>query len=303
MKTLAPVKMLDIFLNYACQAKCAFCYNPPLTPELIAWKLPLEKLAAELVQGRDGGYKGVTFSGGEVTLLKDLSKMLRLSRKAGFQEIGIITNGLLMAEASYTQELLDAGLSFVCISVHGAEAALHDKMVKVEGAFAKVLKTLDLLEAAKIPVVLNFVLTQENAHGAADFVRHFAGRPGVVEFQLYYPHYDGLMAVHRDALRLPMTKAAEVAVEALAASDKAWLYNIPPCLAPDLAPRMRNWQEEEDSLLIDPAGVSEGGFSQERRDRHKTAVCRNCRFDAQCLGFEKKYVELYGDDEMQAVVA
>ena len=55
MKLELSARMLDVFLNYACQAKCPFCYNPPLTPELIGWRLPLDRVAhqgrpAELVK-------------------------------------------------------------------------------------------------------------------------------------------------------------------------------------------------------------------------------------------------------------
>lgn len=301
--------MLDVFLNYACQAKCPFCYNPPLTPELVRWKLPLDRLAAELIAGRRRGLSGVTFSGGEVTLLKDLPKMLRLARKAGYSEIGIISNGLLMSEGRVTRELLDAGLSFCCISIHGDGAELHDRMVRVPGAFEKIIKTLEHLEKAGAPVVLNYVLTRENHAAAPAFIERFARLEGIAEFQLYYPHYDGLMKEHAEALELRMSDAVatlELAVAAarrLAAEEKVWVYNMPPCAAPALAGRLRNWEAEAESILIDPAGVDSGSFLQERRNRFKNSECRACSLDARCLGFERAYIERFGAEELRAVPA
>ena len=197
---LGDVPMLDVFLNYACQAKCPFCFNPPLTPELIAWKLPKERLAAELLEGHKKGFRGVTFSGGEVTLLPELPLMLRLARKAGFSELGVISNGIRLAEESYARELAESGLTFCCLSVHAAGPELHDALLAVPGAFDKVLRALENLAALKLPVVLSFVLTRRNVAEVPAFGERFAGLAAVVEFQLYFPHYEGLMTLHADAL-------------------------------------------------------------------------------------------------------
>lgn len=307
MDSLAAVPMLDVFLNYACQAKCPFCYNPALTPELVRWRLPLRRLARELLDGRRAGCRGVTFSGGEVTLIEDLPKLLRLARRAGYEPVGIITNGLRLAQPAYLDSLLEAGLGFCCLSVHGADAALHDRMVRVSGAFAKALAALDGLEARGVPVALNFVLTRENAGAAAAFAERFAPRPGVVELQFYYPHYDGLMAEHAAKLKLSMGEAvphlcdALDAAERAGAAEKVWIHNMPPCAARGLGERLRNWEREPDALLVDPKGLAGGGFLPERRERVKNAECRSCRFDARCLGFERGYVDRFGDGLIRAV--
>lgn len=300
-------RMLDVFLNYACQAKCPFCFNPPLTPELVRWRLPLERLAAELLRARRNGFTGVTFSGGEVTLLKDLPKMLRLARKAGYGRAGIISNGLRLGEAGYVGELAEAGLGFCCLSIHGARAEVHDRMVAVPGAFDKAVAALGHLRARGIPAVLNFVLTRGNVAEAAAMAGRFAGEPGVAEIQLYFPHYDGLMAAHAGSLGLSLPEAVAVLPSALAAAERAgggeklWFYNFPPCAAPELSGRMRNWEREEDALLIDPQGHGEGDFAAERRTRRRPAACGECRLGERCLGPESGYVERFGDGDIRAL--
>lgn len=301
-QALAKRRMLDVFLNYACQAKCPFCYNPALTPELIKWKLDLEQVAKLLVTERAKGYDGVTFSGGEVTLLKELPAMLKLARKAGYQDAGIITNGLLAADPAYAKTLLDSGLTFACVSVHGPDAKMHDKMVEVDGAFEKVLRALDHLRS--IPLVLNFVLTAENMPCFPDFIRRFAADPRFVEIQAYLPHYEGLMADNQERLRLrisdakPILKAAVDAAVSLGAGGKLQIYNVPPCALPEFQGRLRNWAKEEgESLLVDPAGMLAQDFAQERRGRVKPKACASCSLDARCLGFEAPYVQRYGEAE------
>lgn len=303
------MRMLDVFLNYACQAKCAFCYNPPLTPELVRWKLPLDKLAGELLRGSQLGYRGVTFSGGEVTLLKDLPKILRLARRIGYQSVGIISNGVRLSEAAYAGKLKEAGLSFCCISIHGAEPALHDRMVVLPGAFVKVLRALKHLKGLEVPVVLNFVVTRENVSAAASFVERFGPEAGVTELQLYYPHFEGMMAVNAERLRIGMSEAVPHLSRAMEAArrsgveEKVWVYNIPPCAAPVLWPRLRNWEEEEDSLLVDPEGLKSGTCLAERRDRVKIPACAGCAVESRCLGFERGYAQRFATAGMRPLEA
>lgn len=299
--------MLHVFLNYACQAKCAFCYNPPLTPELVRWTLPLDRIAAELLNGRRDGYSGVTFSGGEVTLMSDLPKILLLARKAGYTSIGIISNGIRLADPAYFSSLLDAGLGFCCLSVHAADAALHDRIVAVPGAFAKALQAVERLRGAGLPFLLNFVLVKDNAGQAAAFVKRFASVREVVEFQLYFPHYQGLMADAPRGYGPSMTeaaaefRAARAAARAAGIDEKVWYYNMPPCAAPDMIDRLRNWEREAGARLVDPMGLVEGDFkpSLERKDRVKPEPCSRCALEPRCLGCETAYVERYGADELR----
>lgn len=291
-------KMLHAFLNYACQAKCGFCYNPALTPELIAWKLSLEEVAAVLVAERDKGCEGVTFSGGEVTLLKDLPAMIRIARKAGYGQVGIITNALLLADPAYARNLIDAGLTFCVVSIHGDQET-HDRILEVPGAYAKVLAALDHLKRAKVPLVLNFVLTRQNHAELPAFVARFAPDPDVVELQAYMPHYEGLMADNAAALQLAIAEARpSLAAAVLAAGSreaKLRIGNVPPCLLPEHRGRLFNWESEKDSrLLVDPAGMKTGVFQEERRDRVKTEPCRRCALETTCLGFERGYAERHG---------
>lgn len=307
LKTQSPGGDLHVFLNYACQAKCAFCYNPPLTDELNRWKLPMEALARNLLEHRRKSFSTVTFSGGEVTLIQELPAMIRLARKTGFERIGIISNGIRLAQPEYARELLDCGLNFCCFSVHGADAALHDEIVVVPGAFDKILKALEHLHQGNASLLLNFVLTRQNAHTLPAFIERFASAP-VQEFQIYYPHYDGMMALNAALLKISMQEAgpslerAWQTARSLAVQDKLWFYNFPPCAVPrSLNHRLRNWEKEEDSLLVDPRGIEGDAFRQERRNRVKTAECARCSLNPRCLGFEKGYVSLYGDSEIKAI--
>jgi MoaA/NifB/PqqE/SkfB family radical SAM enzyme len=301
-------RSLHVFLNYACQAKCGFCYNPELTPELIAWRLPLQKVAETLVREKATAKDSVTFSGGEVTLLKDLPAMLRLAKKAGFGHAGIITNALRLADPAYARELADAGMSFCVVSIHGADAALHDRMLELPGSFEKVLAALSHLRALKMPLILNFVMTKPNHAALAAFVERFGGDPSVVELQAYMPHYEGLMQDNAAALHLTIEEARPSLAAAVAAAKKAGadaklrIGNVPPCLLPEHRARLFNWRREGGARrLVDPAGMEDGVFQEERRDRVKTDACRRCALEPECLGFEAGYAARHGVESAEPV--
>jgi MoaA/NifB/PqqE/SkfB family radical SAM enzyme len=297
-------RSLHLFLNYACQAKCGFCYNPALTPELTAWRLPLEKVAELLVRERSGPRDAVTFSGGEVTLLKDLPALIRLARKAGYSGAGIITNGLRLSEPGYARALAEAGMTFAALSIHSAEPSTHDRLLELPGAFDKALRALRELRELGVPVVLNFVMTRANHAELPAFVERFAGDAGVAEIQAYLPHYDGLMADNARELAVsiaevrPSLKAAMRAERRAGATGKVRVGNAPPCLLPEHRERLFNWRREGGGrVLVDPAGLEGGEFGEERRDRVKTAACRRCALEPDCMGFERGYAERFGVEE------
>jgi MoaA/NifB/PqqE/SkfB family radical SAM enzyme len=300
-------KTLDVFLNYACQAKCPFCFNPALTPELTAWKLSLSELSRLLLQKSKDGYRCVIYSGGEVTLLNDLPKILMVSRKAGYSSIGIISNGLLMADRDYTDRLIDSGLNLCSLSVHGADASTHDRMVCLPGAFEKIERALEHLERRKISVALKFVLTKDNFTEAPAFINHFASRADIEEFHVNFPHYDGLMADNAASLGIKMSAMSEILGETLEAArrygahDKLRFVNFTPCAVRPFARQCVNWERDVDDLLMDQRGVGNGEFSARGKSRVKTEACRACTLDERCLGYESSYTRLYGTDELRPI--
>jgi hypothetical protein len=130
------------------------------------------------------------------------------------------------------------------------------------------------------------------------------------EIQLYFPHYDGLMVEHAESLKVPIREALPSAAAALArarelgADGKVFVYNAPPCALPGLPlSRLRNWEREEHSLLVDPQGAETGEFQSERRGRFKDGRCRSCALDARCLGFEAGYEARFGSAELAPLEA
>src|SRR5262249_8499037 len=134
----APPKLLEFFVNYSCNAKCPFCFNPPDASPEQERGLALTELARRMREGYAEGYRAIKFIGGEVTIRDDFFKILGLAKRTGFTSIQVTTNGIRFADPEFARKAARLGVDSLRISVHGASAQTHDLLVRVPGALEKV---------------------------------------------------------------------------------------------------------------------------------------------------------------------
>ncbi|PIR18962.1 MAG: hypothetical protein COV48_04635, partial [Elusimicrobia bacterium CG11_big_fil_rev_8_21_14_0_20_64_6] len=261
MRTSDPV--FELFLNYACQAKCAFCYNPPITDELLRRELSFEQAAASLYAAAKGGARRLNLHGGEVTLRDDLAKIVRLARKVGFEAVTLVTNGVKLGDGRYARSLAAAGVTHARFSLHAPDAAAHDAIVVVPGAFERALAGIGHMRELGVPVGLNFVLTRSNATLLPAFLKRFVLDEGIEDVIVYFPHERGMMAFNAAEVGIPYAAARSPLLKAAALLDAAGklpallLANVPPCAMPELADLLLDWEREPASAassMIGPEG-------------------------------------------------
>ena len=120
----APYRM-DLAITYRCNNECGHCYNgrsrqyPELTTQ--DWKNILDRLWQI-------GIPHIIFTGGEPTLRNDLDELIRHAESNG-QITGLNTNGRRLKDPSYVQQLVDAGLDHVQITLESHNPNIHDSMV------------------------------------------------------------------------------------------------------------------------------------------------------------------------------
>ncbi|MDE2489472.1 MAG: radical SAM protein, partial [Elusimicrobia bacterium] len=283
MKTSDPA--FELFLNYACQAKCAFCYNPPITEELLRRDLSFAQAAASLYAAAKGGARRLNLHGGEVTLRDDLPKILRLARKLGFESITLVTNGVRLGDGRYARSLVSAGVTHVRMSVHAPDAETHDRIVQVPGAFDRLSRGISHLKKLGVPVGLNFVLVKANAALLPAFVRKFVAQDGLSDLIVYYPHERGLMALNADAIAVSYSQARPHLLEAASILDEAGrrsallIANVPPCVLPERAELLLDWERdpgEGDAAMLGPEGRRTDLEAMKDSQRAPVAACAAC---------------------------
>lgn len=309
MKTRDSV--FELFLNYACQAKCAFCYNPPITDELIRRELSFEQAAASLYAAAKGGAQRLNLHGGEVTLRDDLGKIVRLARKVGFSQVTLVTNGVKLGDARYARSLIAAGVTHVRMSLHAPDAATHDAIVVVPGAFDRALKGIAHLRTLEIPVGLNFVLVRANAEKLPAFLRRFVIEDDFDDVIVYFPHERGMMALNAGEIGLSYSLVRRSLLESAALLDEAGqlpallIANLPPCAAPELADLLLDWEKDpgEAAAMVGPEGRATNIKTMKDAQKLSMPACRACVLRERCRGVESEYLKRFGDGEFRALAA
>jgi MoaA/NifB/PqqE/SkfB family radical SAM enzyme len=307
MKTSDQVH--ELFLNYACSAKCPFCYNPPLTPELLRRDLSFEQAAASLYAAAKKGACRINLHGGEVTLRDDLPKIVALARKLGFTQITLVTNGVRLSEAAYVADLKASGLTHVRFSIHGATAAMHDAIVAIPGAFERVLKAIENTRAAGLPIGINFVFIRSNLRAFPDFLDKFCAGAGIDDVIAYFPHLRGMMEINADAEGVTYAQVAPSVREGFGRlaragkGDAVLLANFVPCALPELTDRMIDWSHGAGgaSAQTHPEGFTEDILAMKDDQRVKIAACASCSLSSRCLGVEREYRTRFGEKDFAAL--
>ena len=311
-----PAKTLEFFVNYACNAKCPFCFNPPDASPELEKGLPFPELARRMFAGFAEGYRGIKFIGGEVTIRDDLPKILGLARKIGFTQIQVTTNGIRMGDGRYVRSLLRQGMTHVRFSIHGHTPELHDRLVQVPGALAKIERAAAHLRAAGIPMGVNYVLNRLNYERLPETLDWFYERLGLSDIIVYFLRYQGFGALpkNKELLRLRMSEASPFVLEAfrrLKAAGRSplpTLIHFPPCAVPGLEDHILDW-------TVDPTGSGQGNTREDRvtlpdrtvgkiheitnSGKRKIAVCASCSLNERCLGVETNYLNEFGDKEFR----
>lgn len=172
----APYRM-DLALTYRCQNNCPHCYvgRPVDFPEISTteWKRVIDH-CWEL------GIPHLTFTGGEATLRPDLVELLQYAEDVGLIT-GLQTNGRLLRDRAYLDQLLLAGLDHIQITLESYDPAVHDRMVGVDGAWAETVEGIKTVVDADVYMMTNTTMTTENVDGMEETIA-FAASLGVPTF-------------------------------------------------------------------------------------------------------------------------
>jgi radical SAM protein with 4Fe4S-binding SPASM domain len=159
-KPSAPYRM-DLAITYRCNNDCSHCYNarPRSFPEISTqqWKDILDRLW-------DQGIPHVVFTGGEPTLRADLPELIAHAEHNG-QITGVNTNGRRLSDRQYVQELVQAGLDHVQITLESHDPQIHNNMVKSDHAWEQTVAGLRNVLESPLYVMTNTTMLCQNSPG------------------------------------------------------------------------------------------------------------------------------------------
>ncbi len=115
--------MAHVNTGPACNIRCTYCNVHGGSDQRLYETAYVEELiqhAARRILTSDGPVARPTidFIGGEPTLHPELPRLVARAREAGFTEVSICTNGVLLGRKGYLDRLIEAGLSIIRFSFH-----------------------------------------------------------------------------------------------------------------------------------------------------------------------------------------
>jgi MoaA/NifB/PqqE/SkfB family radical SAM enzyme len=237
--------------------------------------------------------------GGEPTLNAELPRLLGALRGQAAQagaassRVGLVTDGLALADEAALQPLLSAGLSDVRVQLHAARLDAHDFLVQRKGAARRALQALKLLQRLGVRCEISTQLARVNASALADLVE-LAAELGVrvlrVE-RLRLPYSSREQAITL-LLRLPLAEPALELAAAKASSLGVHLEvsGFPHCFLGRAAPLAA--PSDGVQYLIDAAWPRAAW----QPDATVAQRCDGCSDG--CQGAGADYVERFGPTEL-----
>ncbi len=190
-----PLRDLRISVTDRCNFRCTYCmpkevfdsdYRYLRHSDLLTFE-EIARLAQSFVRH---GVEKIRLTGGEPLLRKDLHKLIamlaRVKTLDGSElDIALTTNGSVLARKA--QQLADAGLKRITVSLDALDDSIFRRMNDVDFPVRDVLEGIDAAAAAGLaPIKINMVVKRGvNDQAIVAMARHFRGTGHIVRFIEY----------------------------------------------------------------------------------------------------------------------
>ncbi len=151
VKGLLPISLIDypgnlaaVMFTQGCNFRCPFCHNPELIPFNNEELIP-EKEIFSFLNKRVGKLDGVSITGGEPLLQKDLHRFIKEIKHLGFK-VKLDTNG---SNPELLHDLIEEGnLDFIAMDVKTSREN-YSHAIGVDFDISKIIQSIDLVKQFK----------------------------------------------------------------------------------------------------------------------------------------------------------
>jgi molybdenum cofactor biosynthesis enzyme MoaA len=294
---LAQVPLLDVILHYDCNLHCDYC---TITSQMRTRALSTRAVAEALEAGRAKGYVDVSFTGGEPTIRGDLLHLVRLSKRLGYRDVKLQSNGLLLAHGPNVERLVDAGVNRFHVSIHTHDRQQYEQLVRRAGTYDAMVGGLERLVEQQVDLIADVIMKEDTYRALPQALAWLYGL-GLRAADLWFV---SLTDQNRDNLAsLPrMTDVVPVMREAFAWARahamKVRSLHVPRCLLAD--DHVHAWDPAAQGVMVVTPDATFELTSSRLTGQVHVPACEGCTFETFCPGLRPDYLDVYGDGEIAA---
>lgn len=146
-------------INLGCDYDCEFCYLGEKRFEGLDWTGKQQLLRTM----RDAGVLWLQITGGEALIDREFSAAYEYAHQLGMM-VQVSSNGSSLRKQPIRDLFARRPPYRLTLSVYGATAGTYDKVTRNRGAFGRFIQGLDAAGQDRLPVRLNVIVSDDNAH-------------------------------------------------------------------------------------------------------------------------------------------
>ncbi len=299
-----------IFTGYKCNNNCIFCM------EANKRNLPVrstEEIKQEMVAARSRGSNYLELIGGETSIRTDFIELIKFASSLKFSTVMIASNGRMFSYEKIAEDALLAGLNSIVFSIHGHNAEIHDSLTRSPGSFDQLIVGIKNIYRISKKLGLNVEIGSNTCIVKPNY-KYLPEIGSLIEsFNITNSEFifvdcnEGGAFNNFDDL---VPRISEIAPYARSCLDMGkekghWhIRYVPLCYFPDHSNQISELHEvstfktehiAQDFINLDVEK------SRKEIGRMKIERCKECVLVNHCEGIWKKYIDKYGDKELQPV--
>lgn len=270
----------------------------------------------ELRRGRRLGFECVEFTGGEPTVRPDFLALVGEAKRLGYKIINTGTNGRLFSYKNFCHEAFQQGLTGVNFALHGSSAKLHDAITRTPGSFKQAIQGIKnvLKEPSLKDVYLLSVISRLNISDVGNLTR-LVREIGIKKWNPLnlIPEGAALKIYRNLAVSLgEVSSAFGQNFKSFSLIPEIYFFDFPFCIFSEVFRndanqfRFINAKERKENAKQVGYGVKsvkQVGSRYVDQRRIRLSICRHCRYDSECGGIWKKYIQIFNAKTVEKEVA
>lgn len=289
--------------TYACNSDCIMC-------GVAKWKrdsrqaFTMERcrhLIDEMnLQPRDV----LEFSGGEPTIYKGFGEIARYAKGTYNANVVVLSHGRSLKSEKFVKSLVGSGIDRFIIPLFSDDPKLHDYITQAPGSFEQTCAGFENLEAYGFDYTIKFIAMRPNHSHALRTYRLKSERFRKARFIISGYQLMGEAITNAEDVSVAHSKVKPSVAEVLAAAAEVGetvpVFMFPMCLVdPVYWPSYGIGVWREEVVAPDQLQITE---STSLNYEEKPAKCENCALKYRCTWAWRKYLEWFGDEELQPYI-